>query len=286
MTPAASERPTVDTVIHLAKGPGEPGAIPIRLRTVRRAGDWLACAEIQTPDGPLRFTGTASEATVSKLMQRAGMQPPAAAAGFDFFKDIGNTIAKVAQSSAAKQALAGVQSVVKNPLLMAAASAIPGVGPAIATVATAANAATAAQNILSRARRGDATARAGVHRIQQAARSNPRAAKMLNVLHAVARAPAPAPAPAPLPAPEAPAQYPMPGLDPYSLWMQQEAQDLLAASDGSSFVAGLDPGVDWSLPVAAGAVAAAAPFGLRQPSPQLIAGLRDLMARARALPQA
>jgi len=269
---------TVETTIHLAKGPGEPGAIPIRLRTVRRNGDWLACAEIQTPDGPLRFTGTASEATVAKLMQRAGMQPPAAAAGFDFFKDIGNTIARVAQSSAAKQALAGVQSVVKNPLLMAAASAIPGVGPALATVATAANAATAAQSILSRARRGDATAKSGLQRIQQAARSNPKAQKMLGVLQAVARAPAPAP--------EAPAQYPMPGLDPYSLWMQQEAQELLAASD--PVAAGLEP--DWSFPVAAGAVAAAAaapaPYGYGRPSPQLIAGLRDLMARARLLPQA
>jgi len=279
----------VDTTIHLARGPGEPGAIPIRLRTVRRNGDWLALAEVQTPDGPLRFTGTASEETVRKLMQRAGIQPPAAAAaGFDF-GDIGKTIAKVAQSSAAKQALAGVQMVTKNPLLMAAASAIPGVGPAMAAVAQATTVASAAQNILNRARGNDPTARAGLARIQQAARTNPRAAKMLQVLKAVHAQTTQEPPAAPPPQP-----YQMPGLDPYSLYMQSEAQQMLAASDALPVAAGWDWGNGY--PVAAGALVRPGPVAypgpgqapqvLRQPSPQLLAGLADLMRRARALPQA
>jgi hypothetical protein len=199
---------------------------------------------------------------VAALLQRAGIAPPqtTAAAGFDL-GDIGKTIAKFAQSSAAKQALAGVQTVTKNPLLMAAASAIPGVGPAMAVVSTAANAASAAQSLLSRHQNGDPVARQHIAAIRRHSRSNPRAARMAQILEAVHASRAPGPAPAP------PVQVQHPGFNPYSLMVQQEAAQLLELPD---------------VPVAAGAVYHA----IRQPSPALLSGLADLMRRARALPQA
>ncbi|HRI70784.1 MAG TPA: hypothetical protein PK156_41410 [Polyangium sp.] len=156
----------METTVYIKRDNQTP--VPVRLVTVRRDGNWLAFAEIRTRTGPIKLTAMASEKTVADLVQRgiAKIPPALTAAGADVF----SSIAKLAQSQAARNALKQAQSVVTNPMFANVLSFIPGFGPAIATVTKASSAIKAAENLLGRARGGDPKAQKSVGVIAQAAR--------------------------------------------------------------------------------------------------------------------
>lgn len=168
----------METTVYIKRDNQNP--VPVRLVTVNRDGNWLAIAEIQTRTGPIKLTAMASEKTVADLVKRgvAKIPPQMTASGASIFE----SIAKLAQSNAARNALKQAQSVVTNPLFANALSFIPGFGPAMATVTKASSAIKAAENLLGRARGGDQKAQKSVGVIAQAARKGSRKGSVLYAL--------------------------------------------------------------------------------------------------------
>lgn len=167
----------METVVYIKRGNQTP--IPVRLKTVRQGGDWLAMAEIPTRTGPVRLTATASERTVKDLIQRGVAKvPPEMAAG----ADIWSSIAKLTQSQAAQNVLKQAQSVVQNPMLLSALSFVPGFGPAMQTVSKATAAVKAAENIMGRARQGDRKAQSSVALVANSAKKGSKKGTMLLAL--------------------------------------------------------------------------------------------------------
>lgn len=163
----------METMVYIKRDNQEP--VPVRLKTLRQNGQWLAVAEIQTRSGPVRLTAMASEKTVADLVQRGKISM---VAGADFF----STITKFAQSQAAQNVLKQAQNVVKNPLFMTALSFIPGVGPALATVNKATDAVKAAENLMGRARQGDGKAQSSISVIASAAKKGSKKGTLLLAL--------------------------------------------------------------------------------------------------------
>lgn len=165
----------METTVYIKRDNQNP--LPVRLVTVRRDGNWLAIAEIKTRTGPIKLTAMASEKTVADLVKRgvAKIPPEMTAAGVDIFA----SIAKLAQSQAARNALKQAQSVVTNPMFANVLSFIPGFGPAIATVTKASSAIKAAENLLGRARSGDQKAQKSVGVIAQSAQKGSRKGSVL-----------------------------------------------------------------------------------------------------------
>lgn len=163
----------METMVYIKRDNQQP--VPVRLRTLRQNGQWLAVAEIQTKSGPVRLTAMASEKTVSDLVQRGKISM---VAGADFF----SMITKFAQSQAAQNVLKQAQNVVKNPMFMTALSFIPGVGPALATVNKASDAVKAAENLMGRARQGDGKAQSSISVIASAAKKGSKKGTLLLAL--------------------------------------------------------------------------------------------------------
>lgn len=167
----------METVVYIKRGKQAP--IPVRLKTVRQGGDWLAVAEIPTRTGPVRLTATASEQTVKDLIQRGiAKVPPEIATG----ASIWSSIAKLTQSRAAQNVLKQAQSVVQNPLLLSALSFVPGFGPAMQTVSKATAAVKAAENIMGRARQGDRKAQNSVALVANSAKKGSKKGTLLMAL--------------------------------------------------------------------------------------------------------
>lgn len=168
----------METTVYIKRDNQNP--VPVRLVTHRRDGNWLAFAEIKTRTGPIKLTAMASEKTVADLVQRgiAKIPPEMTASGADIF----SSIAKLAQSQAARNALKQAQSVVTNPMFANVLSFIPGFGPAMATVTKASSAIKAAENLLGRARSGDQKAQKSVGVIAQAAQKGSRKGSVLYAL--------------------------------------------------------------------------------------------------------
>ncbi len=167
----------METVVYIKRGNQTP--VPIRLKTVRQNGDWLATAEIPTRTGPVRLTATASERTVKDLIQRGiAKVPPEMSTG----ADIWSSIAKLTQSKAAQNVLKQAQSVVQNPLLLNALSFVPGFGPAMQTVSKATAAVKAAENIMGRARQGDTKAQNSISLVAHSAKKGSKKGTLLLAL--------------------------------------------------------------------------------------------------------
>lgn len=178
----------METTVYIKRDNQTP--VPVRLVTVQRDGNWLAVAEIQTRTGPIKLTAMASEKTVADLVKRgiAKIPPQLTASGASIFE----SIAKLAQSQAARNALKQAQSVVTNPLFASALSFIPGFGPAMeavkkfgpsmATVTKASSAIKAAENLLGRARAGDQKAQKSVGVIAQSAQKGSKKGSILYAL--------------------------------------------------------------------------------------------------------
>lgn len=168
----------METTVYIKRDNQNP--VPVRLVTVRRDGNWLAIAEIQTRTGPIKLTAMASEKTVADLVKRGIAKIPAnmTAAGFDLF----SSISKLAQSQAARNALKQAQSVVTNPMFANVLSFIPGFGPAMATVTKASSAIKAAESLLGRARGGDPKAQKSVGVIAQSAQKGSKKGSVLYAL--------------------------------------------------------------------------------------------------------
>jgi hypothetical protein len=169
---------TMETMVYIKRDGQNP--VPVRLKTVRHNGQWLALAEIQTRTGPVRLTAMASEQTVADLIKRGAARLPLemAASGADAFA----SIAKLAQSQAAQNVLKQAQNVVKHPLFMNALSFIPGFGPAMAKVNQATNAVKAAENLMGRARQGDRKAQSSVNVIASSAKKGSKKGTVLLAL--------------------------------------------------------------------------------------------------------
>lgn len=167
----------METTVYIKRDNQSP--IPVRLRTVRNNGQWLAVAEIQTKSGPIRLTAMASEQTVTDLVKRGVAKlPTAMVAGADIF----SSIAKFTQSQAAQNVLKQAQGVVKNPLFMTALSFIPGFAPAMSVMNKANEAVKAAENIMGRARQGDKKAQNSVNVINSSARKGSKKGTLLLAL--------------------------------------------------------------------------------------------------------
>ncbi len=167
----------METIVYIKRENQNP--IPVRLRTIRQNGQWLAVAEIQTKTGPVRLTAMAAEKTVADLVKRGVAKlPPEMATGADVF----SSIAKLTQSQAAQNVLKQAQNVVKHPLFMTALSFIPGFGPAMQTMNKATNAVKAAQNLMGRARQGDQKAQQSVNVIANSARKGSKKGSVLMAL--------------------------------------------------------------------------------------------------------
>lgn len=169
----------METMVYIKRDGQNP--VPVRLKTVRQNGQWLAVAEIQTRTGPVRLTAMASERTIADLIKRgAARLPPelTTASGANIFA----SIAKFAQSRAAQNVLKQAQNVVKHPLFMSALSFIPGFGPAIATVNKATQAVKAAENLMGRARQGDRKAQSSVNVIANSAKKGSKKGSVLMAL--------------------------------------------------------------------------------------------------------
>lgn len=157
---------------------GEGGVqMDLRLRVCHRNGDWIAAAELQTADGPIRMLAVVNEAIIRRILERRG-QTETAGIG-DFFK-------KLARAKAIKQIFATVRSVVKNPTIAKIASAIPYVGTAFAAVNTAVDIADSASSVVAKAQAGDKKALANVAKVALAAKKgNPLAQRTLAVIRSV-----------------------------------------------------------------------------------------------------
>lgn len=167
----------METVVYVKRENQNP--VPVRLKTIRQNGQWLAVAEIQTRTGPVRLTAMAAEKTVADLVKRGVAKlPPEMATGADVF----SSIAKLTQSQAAQNVLKQAQSVVKHPLFMTALSFIPGFGPAMQTMNKATNAVKAAQSLMGRARQGDQKAQQSVNVIANSAKKGSKKGSVLMAL--------------------------------------------------------------------------------------------------------
>lgn len=167
----------METTVYIKRENQTP--VPVRLKTIRQNGQWLAVAEIQTKTGPVRLTAMASEKTVADLIKRGVAKLPAEmATGADVF----SSIAKLAQSQAAQNVLKQAQGVVKHPLFMTALSFIPGFGPAMQTMSKATSAVQAAQNLMGRARQGDKKAQQSVTVIANSAKKGSKKGSVLIAL--------------------------------------------------------------------------------------------------------
>lgn len=167
----------METVVYIKRENQNP--VPVRLKTIRQNGQWLAVAEIQTRTGPVRLTAMAAEKTVADLVKRGVAKlPPEMATGADVF----SSIAKLTQSQAAQNVLKQAQSVVKHPLFMTALSFIPGFGPAMQTMNKATNAVKAAQNLMGRARQGDQKAQQSVNIVANSAKKGSKKGSVLMAL--------------------------------------------------------------------------------------------------------
>lgn len=167
----------METTVYIKRENQTP--VPVRLKTIRQNGQWLAVAEIQTKTGPVRLTAMASEKTVADLIKRGVAKlPPEMATGADIF----SSIAKLAQSQAAQNVLKQAQGVVKHPLFMTALSFIPGFGPAMQTMSKATSAVKAAQNLMGRARQGDKKAQQSVTVIANSAKKGSKKGSVLMAL--------------------------------------------------------------------------------------------------------
>jgi hypothetical protein len=158
------------------------------------AGRWIGVAEMSTPTGIVRLTASADEATIrASMMAAARMQfmqakRAGASAGFlgGLFKRIGK-IASSAVSVVSNLARGRIAAALKSAVSLAreglpvVALAIPGLGVIAATSIT------VASSLLSRAKKGDPTARAALARNAEAARrGDPAALKRQRILRAVA----------------------------------------------------------------------------------------------------
>ena len=167
----------METTVYIKRENQNP--VPVRLKTVRQNGQWLAVAEIQTKTGPVRLTAMASEKTVADLVKRGVAKiPPEMATGADVF----SSIAKLTQRQAAQNVLKQAQGVVKNPLFMTALSFIPGFGPAMQTMNKATAAVKAAQSLMGRARQGDQKAQQSVNVIASSAKKGSKKGSVLMAL--------------------------------------------------------------------------------------------------------
>jgi len=167
----------METIVYIKRENQKP--IPVRLKTIRQNGQWLAVAEIQTRTGPVRLTAMAAEKTVADLVKRGVAKlPTEMATGADVF----SSIAKLTQSQAAQNVLKQAQNVVKHPLFMTALSFIPGFGPAMQTMNKATNAVKAAQNLMGRARQGDQKAQQSVNVIAASAKKGSKKGSVLMAL--------------------------------------------------------------------------------------------------------
>jgi hypothetical protein len=167
----------METTVYIKRENQNP--IPVRLKTVRQNGNWLAVAEIQTRTGPVRLTAMAAEKTVADLIKRGVAKvPPEMATGADVF----SSIAKLTQSQAAQNVLKQAQGVVKHPLFMTALSFIPGFGPAMQTMNKATAAVKAAQSLMGRARQGDRKAQQSVGVIANSAKKGSKKGSVLMAL--------------------------------------------------------------------------------------------------------
>lgn len=167
----------METVVYIKRENQNP--VPVRLKTIRQNGQWLAVAEIQTRSGPVRLTAMAAEKTVADLVKRGVAKlPPEMATGADII----SSIAKLTQSQAAQNVLKQAQNVVKHPLFMTALSFIPGFGPAMQTMNKATSAVKAAQNLMARARQGDQKAQQSVSIIANSAKKGSKKGSVLMAL--------------------------------------------------------------------------------------------------------
>jgi hypothetical protein len=167
----------METTVYIKRDNQPP--VPVKLRTVRNNGQWLAVAEILTKSGPVKLTAMASEQTVADLVRRGVAKIPSGMiAGADIF----SSIAKLTQSQAAQGVLKQAQSVIKNPLFMSALSFIPGFGPAVASISKATSAVKAAENLMGRARQGDPKAQKSVSVIANSAKKGSKKGSILLAL--------------------------------------------------------------------------------------------------------
>lgn len=167
----------METVVYIKRENQNP--VPVRLKTIRQNGQWLAIAEIQTRSGPVRLTAMAAENTVADLVKRGVAKlPPEMTTGADVI----SSIAKLTQSQAAQNVLKQAQNVVKHPFFMTALSFIPGFGPAMQTMNKATNAVKAAQNLMGRARQGDQKAQQSVSIIANSAKKGSKKGSVLMAL--------------------------------------------------------------------------------------------------------
>lgn len=170
----------METVVYIKREDGKP--VAVRVKCLRQGNDWLAIAEIKTRKGPIRLTATASEEVIKDLVKRGVAKiPPQMVSGADIF----STISNIAKSTAARNVLSQAKSVVTNPMFLQALSFIPGLGPAVNVVQKAQGAAQAAENLMGRARQGDAKAQKSITTIaSHAKRGSQKASWLLALLRA------------------------------------------------------------------------------------------------------
>ncbi|TXH50457.1 MAG: hypothetical protein E6Q97_20505 [Desulfurellales bacterium] len=156
--------------------------LPITVAIARQDGDWMVAAEFTVGGHPVRVCATASEAAVRAAMGKLGARTTTGG----WFDDLGNRIAKFARSKALTQALASVATFAKNPLFAKLAGYYPPLQMALKYVGKGAEAAVAAQNLIARAKGGDAKASQSISKIATLAKGGNKQATMLfNVLHTV-----------------------------------------------------------------------------------------------------
>lgn len=159
-------------------------ALPINISIARQNGDWMVACEFAIGGHPVRVVGTASESAVRAAMNQLG----AATSTGGWFDELGAKIAKFARSKAMGQALASVATFAKNPLFAKLASYYPPLQTALKYVGKGAEAAVAAQNLITRAKSGDPKAQTSITKISNAAKGGNKQAMMLhNIMHTVVK---------------------------------------------------------------------------------------------------
>jgi hypothetical protein len=154
---------------------GDQPAFAITIKLMKRGPTWMAAAELQTRDGPIRFMAAVDARIVANLMAR-GLLPvppmlrkaaqfltqprttsgatyadylahgvtnfpavadysPGAVAG-GFFDDAWEGVQKVAKSKVMSDVLNTAKSIVRNPAITMAATMIPGVGTVVGPALT------------------------------------------------------------------------------------------------------------------------------------------------------
>ncbi|MDX2086341.1 MAG: hypothetical protein SFX73_00770 [Kofleriaceae bacterium] len=156
------------------------GPYPCRLTVSRHESRWLACIEVTTADGPVRFCASADEDVIARRLGRH-----VAAAGFDLgevFGQVAQGARQLAQSSAVRDVMRTVSDVVREPIVQQAVTFIPGVGPVASTAMR------SASTLLDGAQRGERRALTNLGSLVRASRSgHPTAARAMRVLGTVYR---------------------------------------------------------------------------------------------------